>query len=149
MAIYEDVSSLLKEAMLARDKERTMALRNVRAALLNAAKETGASTVSDEVAVGVLRSLAKQRTESAEQYGAGGRPDLAEAELSERAIIETFLPRLADEAQTRVWVTEAIAAIGATRAQEAGRVTGAVMKAHKGEVDGTLVKTLASELLGG
>ena len=64
-------------------------------------------------------------------------------------MILEFLPSLADEAQTRAWVEEAIAAAGAEKPGDVGRVMGAIMKAHKGEIDGGLAKQLASELLAG
>ena len=63
-------------------------------------------------------------------------------------MIEEFLPRLADEATTRAWVEEAIAASGATSAKELGKVMGALMKAHKGDVDGDLARRIAAERLG-
>jgi uncharacterized protein YqeY len=64
-------------------------------------------------------------------------------------VIQGFLPSLADEATTRRFVEEAIAASGASKPGDVGRVMGALMKAHKGEVDGTLARRLATELLGG
>jgi hypothetical protein len=97
--------------------------------------------------VAVLRKLGKQRRDSIESYNSAGRADLAAVEQAELDIIDTFLPSLADEAQTRVWVQEAIAASGASSAREMGRVMGMVMKSHKGEVDGNLTRTIAGELL--
>ena len=64
-------------------------------------------------------------------------------------MIEEFLPRLADEDATRAWVREAIAATGAAQPGDVGKVMGALMKAHKGEVDGQLARRLAQELLAG
>ena len=114
---------------------------------LQATAEDNSDTVADEVCVGLLRRLEKQRKESIEAFSSGGREDRADAERAELAVIEEFLPSLADEAQTRRWVEEAIASIGASEPGDVGRVMGAVMKAHKGEVDGGLAKTLAAELL--
>jgi uncharacterized protein YqeY len=62
-------------------------------------------------------------------------------------VIQTFLPQLADEATTRRWVEEAIAASGASSQKEIGKVMGALMKAHKGEMDGNVARRIASELL--
>ena len=73
---------------------------------------------------------------------------MAEAERQELAVIQRFLPSLADEAQTRAWVEAAIAETGAAAPGDMGRVMGAIMKAHKGEVDGGLAKRIAAELLG-
>ena len=148
MPIVDEVSAQLKEAMRARDKERTKALRNVRAAFLTALKADGASeTLSDDEAQAILRKLAKQHAESIEAYEEGGREDLAEQEKAELLVIEEFLPKLADEAQTRVWVEEAIAATGASSMADMGKVMGRLMGAHKHAIDGKLANQLVREKL--
>jgi hypothetical protein len=148
MSILETVNDQLKQAMRAQDKPRLSALRNIRAAFVNAMKEDGAETLSDDACVAVLRRLAKQRVESIDAFEAGGRPEKAAAERAELALIESFLPRLADEVTTRGWVREAIAATDARSPKDLGRVMGAVMKAHRDQVDGNLARRLAVELLG-
>ena len=148
MPILDTVGEQLKAAMRSQDKPRLAALRNIRAAFLNAMKEDGSDTLSDETCVAVLRRLAKQRQESIEAFESGGRPEMAAAERAELALIESFLPRLADEATTRGWLREAIAATGASSPKELGKVMGALMKAHKDDVDGNLARRLAAELLG-
>ena len=147
MAIVDDVSAQLKDAMKARDKARTTALRGIRASLIEAMKADGSETVSDEAAHELLRRLAKQRRESIDAFAQGGRDELADAERAELAVIESFLPQQADEAQTRAWVEQAIAATGASTPRDMGKVMGHVMKHHKGLVDGTLTRTLAQQLL--
>jgi uncharacterized protein YqeY len=149
MSIEETVHARLTEAMKARDVARTAALRNIRAAFLVEMKKDNAKQLDDAAAIDVLRRLAKQRRESIEAFEAAGRSDRAEAERAELAVVEGFLPRLADEATTRAWVEEAIAATGASKPGDVGRVMGAVMKAHKGDVDGALARTVAASLLGG
>lgn len=149
MGLVETVSAQMTAAMKARDSARTSALRNIRAAFLHEMKKDGASTLGDEVAVAVLRRLEKQRRESIEAFESAGRPERAAEERAELAVIEEFLPKLADEATTRRWVDEAIAASGAGQPGDVGRVMGALMKAHKGEVDAALARTLAAERLGG
>lgn len=147
MGIYDQVSDALKDAMKAKDKERTTALRNIRAAFISALKEDNSETLSDEVAINHLRRLAKQRHESIEAYTAGGREDLVAAEVAELAVIEAYLPKLADEPTTRAWLVAAIAELGATSKKDMGKVMGIVMKAHKDELDGKLASRLAGELL--
>jgi uncharacterized protein YqeY len=149
MGIEQTVNERLAEAMKARDAARVAALRGIRAAFLNEMKKDNAKTLSDEVSVEVLRRLAKQRRESIEAFEAGGRPERAADERAELAVVEEFLPQLADEAATRAWVEEAIAATGAARPGDVGKVMGALMKAHKGEVDGQLARRLAQERLAG
>jgi hypothetical protein len=149
VAIFEDVVAQMKDAMKAKEETRLAALRGIRAAFLNECKKDNATTLADDVAIGLLRRLEKQRQESIDAFTAAGRADRADAERAELAVIQAFLPKLADEATTRRWVEEAIAASGAAGAKEIGKVMGAVMKAHKGEVDGDLARRLATALLAG
>jgi uncharacterized protein YqeY len=149
MPIFDDVSAGLKQAMKARDEVRTATLRMIRAAFLVETKKDGSTTLADDACLAVLRRIEKQRLESIEAFESAGRADRAAAERAELAVVQSLLPRLADEASTRAWVQAAIAATGATSARELGKVMGAVMKDHKGEVDGNLARKLAAELLGG
>jgi len=149
MGLVEQVSEQMKEAQKARDAAKLAALRNIRAAFLLEMKKDGSETLADDAATAVLRRLAKQREESIEAFAKAGRSDRADAERAERDVIESFLPRLADEAQTRAWVQAAIAETGAASARDLGKVMGAIMKSHRGDVDGTLARRLAAELLGG
>ncbi len=149
MSIADEVSRQMKDALRARDARRLAALRSIRAALLVEMKRDGAESVGDETAVALLRRLEKQRRESIEAFEAAGRDDRADEERAELAVIQTFLPSLADEATTRAWVQAAIEETGARASSDLGRVMGAVMKAHKGEVDGSLARELAARLLAG
>ena len=148
MGLVEQVSEQMKEAQKSRDAARLAALRNIRAAFLHEMKKDGAQTLDDGVAQGVLRRLAKQREESIEAFEKAGRDDRVAAERAEKAVIESFLPRLADEPTTRAWVAAAIAETGAASARDLGKVMGALMKAHKADVDGNLARRVAQELLG-
>jgi len=147
MSIFDDVSAQMKDAMKAKQETRLAALRGIRAAFLNECKKDNSTALADDVAIGLLRKLEKQRQESIDAFTNAGRPDRADAERAELAVIQAFLPQLADEATTRRWVEEAIAASGATSAKEMGKVMGALMKAHKGEVNGDLARRIATELL--
>uniref|UniRef100_A0A7S3ABW1 GatB/YqeY domain-containing protein n=3 Tax=Rhodosorus marinus TaxID=101924 RepID=A0A7S3ABW1_9RHOD len=147
MSISSEIAGSIKEAMKARDADRLKGLRNIRAAFLNKEKEAGSDSISDEEALVVLRKLAKQRVESIELYEKGGRQDLAESEKSELALIEAYLPKLADEETTRKYVQEAIDSTKSSSPKDMGKVMGAVMKDHKSEVDGNVVRKIASELL--
>lgn len=147
MSINDRVNGELTAAMKSRDRDRATALRGIRAAFLEEMKKDNASSVSDEKAISILRRLVRQRGESIEAYEKGNRPDLAAKEQAELAIIETFLPKLADEATTRAWVEEAIVETGASGPGDMGRVMGHLMKTRQGEVDGKLAKQIASERL--
>ena len=141
------ISQALKESMLAKTKARTGALRMVRAALLEA--EKSGKDVDEAGAQSILRRLVKQRHDAAEQYANAKRQDLADAELAEVKVIEEFLPQLADEDTTRAWVAEAVQRTGATEMKELGKVMGALMGAHKGQMDGNLARRLVQEALSG
>ncbi len=147
MSIVDDVTAQVKEAMKAKDQPRLSALRSMRTAFLNEMKKDGADSISDEVAEGLMRKLEKQRKESIEAFEKGGRPEMAEVEQAELAVIQEFLPQLADEAQTRVWVEEAIAQTGASEKKDMGKVMGALMGAHKAELDGNIARQIVQELL--
>lgn len=136
----------LKEAMKARDEDRVRAVRMIRAALIEVAKE-GTGEPDDDRVLATLRRLRKQRVESAEAYRAAAREELAAAEEAEIRVIDGYLPQLADAATTRGYVEAAIAASGATSKKEIGKVMGAVMKAHGTTVDATLVRSIADSLL--
>ena len=147
MATFDDISAQLKDAMRAKDKTRVTALRSIRAVFLAATKEDGSTTLADEACVPLLRKLAKQHQESITAFSDAGRSERAAAERAELAVVEEFLPSLADEATTRRWLEEAIASTGASSAKDVGRLMGALMKAHKAELDGGLANRIARELL--
>lgn len=147
MPIFDQVNTQMKDALRAGRKLELQALRNIRAAFLLRMKEDNSESVSDEDCLTILRRLEKQRRESIEAFEAGGRAERAADEKAELEVILAFLPRLADEATTRAWVQAAIAESGAKSQKDLGRVMGALMKAHKGDVDGNVARKLASELL--
>lgn len=147
MAIVDDVTNQMKDAMRAKDTVRLATLRSMRTAFLNEMKKDGSDTVSDAVCETLLRKLEKQRKESIEAFAKGGREEMAETERAELAVIQEFLPQLADAAQTRAWVEAAIAESGASGPKEMGKVMGALMKAHKADIDGNLAREIVQELL--
>jgi uncharacterized protein YqeY len=148
MTIEETVQKQLTASMKAREVARTSALRMIRAALIEESKKKG-EAVEDAQALVVLRRLLKQRQEADEAYTQAGREDLAALERAEAAVIDSFLPQLADEATTLAWVREAIAASGATSPREMGKAMGALMKHHRTEIDAKLARALIERELAG
>lgn len=116
----------LKEAMRARDSVRRDTIRGVRAAITNREVETGAE-LDDAAVLQLIRSLVKQRTDSIEQYAAGGRQDLVDRESEEKGWLEGYLPAAPDEATVKAAVAAVIEATGASGMKDMG----AVMKASK------------------
>ena len=147
MPIADQVTEQMKQAMKAKDERRLVALRSMRSAFLNEMKKDGSASVSDAICEGLLRKLEKQRKESIEAFSNAGREELAAAERAELSVIQEFLPKLADEAKTREWIDAAIAQSGAASVKDVGKVMGALMKAHKGEIDGDLARRIAQERL--
>lgn len=149
MSLVDTVANDMKDAMRNKDSARLTTLRAVRAAFLNAMKADGSERLAEDQAVAILRKQAKQRQDAMEAFEKAGRDDLFQTEKNELAIIETYLPNLADADQTRAWVEAAIASTGAASPKEMGKVMGAVMKEHRAEVDGNLVRQIATQLLAG
>jgi uncharacterized protein YqeY len=129
------------EALKAGEKERVGALRVVLSELQKASKEGG----DDDVAV--LRRERKRRLEAAEHYRQGARPELAEVEEYEAALIATYLPTELADAELESLVAEAIAESGASSPADMGRVMGAVMPKVAGRADGRRVSGKVMEAL--
>ena len=147
LSIAADVDARVKAAMKARDKVLTSTLRLIKTALAAGAKDEGLDALGDDAAVKVLRKMAKMRQESIAMYrdaGESGAERLA-AEEAELAVIEQWLPALADEATTRKWIQALIdAADGAPL--NPGKMMGALMKDHREEIDGKLAKDLCAAM---
>ena len=109
MPLFDEIGAAVHVALKAKDAPRVAALRSIRAAFLVEQKKDNAKTLTDEVCISLLRKLEKQRHESIEAFEKAGRPERVAEERAELAVIEEFLPRLADEATTRAWVEAAIA----------------------------------------
>lgn len=138
--------------MKSRDASATRALRLIRAAFLTKLKEGGGGggggdALDDAAAVAVLRKLAKMRRESIEMFEKGGRDDLVQKERDDLAVVEAWLPKMAEGDVVVAWAKEAVAEVGATEKKEAGKVVGALMKKHRGEVDGKVAKEIVESLL--
>lgn len=121
MSFTERINSDIKSAMLAKEKERLAALRDIKSKLLLEAT-SGSGEVSEEGAMKICMKLHKQRMETYELYIAQGRQDLADDELFQAKVIEEYLPKMLSEDEVRAEVAEAIAQTGASGPQEMGKV---------------------------
>lgn len=146
--IFEEVSEGIKEAMLARDKVRLEALRGIKKELLEAKTAKGSSgEVTDEQALSIIAKLLKQRKESADIYAKNGREELAEAELLEAKVLESFLPKQLTKEELIPIVKGKIDELGLSSSSDAGKLTGILMKTLKGKVDGKLLNEVIRSLL--
>lgn len=147
MSLFEQVREEIQEALREQARVRLAALRNIRASFLEETKRDGSESLSDDACIALLRRLAKQRRESIEAFAGAGREEQAEAEREELAVIEAYLPSLADQETTLAWVRDAVEASGATSSRDLGSAMGALMRTHKGEVDAALARKLLSQQL--
>ena len=148
MNLFDQVSNDIKSAMLAKDKVRLEALRGIKKEFLEAKTAKGADgEFTDDMAMKILAKMVKQRKESAQIYTEQNRPDLAEPELAEAAVIETYLPKQMNEEELTEALKAIIAQVGATTPQEMGKVMGVATKQLAGRADGRAISAKVKELL--
>ena len=148
MNLFDQVSNDIKSAMLAKDKVRLEALRGIKKEFLEAKTAKGADgELTDDMAMKILAKMVKQWKESAQIYTEQNRPDLAEPELAEAAVIETYLPKQMNEEELTEALKAIIAQVGATTPQEMGKVMGVATKQLAGRADGRAISAKVKELL--
>lgn len=145
----QELQEQLKQSMLARDTEKISVLRMIISAIgyFEINKGGAGYEASSEDVLAVLQKEAKQRRDSIEQFTAGGRPELAEKEQKELAIIQSYLPAQMGEEEARRLVREAINSTGATSASDMGKVMGSLVPKTKGKIDGSILSKLVREEL--
>ena len=148
MNLFDQVSNDIKSAMLAKDKVRLEALRGIKKEFLEAKTAKGAvGELTDDMAMKILAKMVKQRKESSQIYTEQNRPDLAEPELAEAAVIETYLPKQMPEEELTEALKAIIAQVGATTPQEMGKGMGVATKQLAGRADGRAISAKVKELL--
>ena len=147
MSLSDRLEAAMRDAMRARDEQRTQTLRMAMAAAHNLKIERRRDLTDEEV-VDVLTRQVKQRRESIEMYRAGGREDRAAAEEAEAAILAEFLPEQLGEDEVEALARAAIAATGASTPADLGRVMGRLSPQTRGRADGRLVSDVVRRLLG-
>jgi hypothetical protein len=138
----------LKQAMKARDAERTSTLRMLLSELKNERIKLGHEVGEEEFLVVVQRGV-KQRNDSVEQYRKGGREDLAGKEEREAVVLSSYLPEQVSPAEVRAAVEELVRAEGLSGPSGIGRVMQTVLPRFKGRFDGKALQQIAREVLGG
>lgn len=146
--LFDQISSDIKEAMKARDKVRLETLRNIKKVFLEAKTAPGANDeLTDDAAMKILQKLAKQGKESAATYVQQSRQDLADDELAQVAVIESYLPKPLTDEEIEAAVKEIIAQTGATSMKEMGKVMGVASKQLAGKADGGKISQIVKKLL--
>ena len=141
-SVPDALRAAMNAARKAQDKDRTLVLGTILANLKNREIDLRRPATDEEV-VEVLRKGIKIRREAIEQYKAGGRSDLADAEQAQIAVLEEFLPPAVDPEEIRAAVREVIA----SGAKELGKVMGQIVPRYKGRADGKLINQIVREEL--
>lgn len=138
MSLRERLTAEMKEAMKAGDKQKLGTVRMILAALKERdieARGAGKDPIGEEDILSLLQKMIKQRNETATVYEQGGRPELAETERAEAAIVAGFLPQQMDEAETKAAIDSAIAETGAAGPKDMGKVIAALKGQFAGRMD--------------
>ena len=148
MSLFNQISNDIKKAMKARDKVRLDTLRNIKKVFLEAKTAPGANDVLEDAdALKMLQKLAKQGREAAATFVQQGRQDLADEELAQVNVIDSYLPQPLTEAEIEAAVKEIIAQTGASSIKEMGRVMGLASKQMAGRADGGAISAVVKRLL--
>ena len=149
MEMFDRISNDIKDAMKAKDKVRLETLRNIKKVFLEAKTATGANdTLTDDAAMKIMQKLVKQGKDSATLYTDQGRADLAEAELAQVAVIETYLPKQMSAEELEAALKAIIAEVGAEGPKDMGKVMGTATKKLSGLAEGRAISAKVKELLG-
>jgi len=147
MSLTEQINNDIKQAMLAKEKEKLAALRAIKSALLLEGTKDGSGEVSDEKGLEIIAKLVKQRKDASTIFKEQNREDLAADEDFQVEVLSAYLPEQMGEDEVRQVVKETIAQIGASGPQDMGKVMGPVMGKLKGKADGKLISSLVKEEL--
>lgn len=148
MNLFDQVSSDIKAAMLAKDKVRLETLRGIKKEFLEAKTAKGGNgELADEAATKILVKMVKQRKETAAIYTEQNRPELAQNELAEAAVIEEYLPKQMSEEELTEALKAIIAQVGASSAKDMGKVMGVASKQLAGKAEGRTISAKVKELL--
>lgn len=148
MNLFDKISEDIKKAMLARDARRLESLRGIKKEFLEAKTAKGSDgNLTDEKAVQILAKMVKQRKESAEIYTQQNRPELAEAEMAQAAVIEEYMPRQLSDEELTAAINEIIGRVGATSPKEMGKVMGVASKELAGKAEGRAIPAKVKDLL--
>jgi uncharacterized protein len=147
MSFTDKINADIKAAMLAKEKERLAALRDIKSKLMLEATSGANSEVTDEVAAKIVLKLYKQRLDTYNLYVEQGRQDLADEEMFQAKVIEEYMPKQLSEDEIRTEVQKAIQSVGAAGPQDMGKVMGVLTKELAGKADGKVISALVKEEL--
>lgn len=148
MALFEQISEDIKNAMKSKDKVRLETLRNVKKYFLEAKTAPGANdTLTDDAAMKIMQKLVKQGKDTAALYQNQGREDLASDELAQVAVIEEYLPKPLSAEELEAAVKAIIEETGASSMKDMGKVMGIASKKLAGKAEGAAISGVVKKLL--
>jgi uncharacterized protein YqeY len=148
MSLQTQIMDVMKDAMRSKDTVALEALRAIKSELLLAQTSTGSKEeISEADEIKILQKLVKMRKDSAEIYTTQNRPDLAEPELAQIAVIEKFLPAQLSEAEVEAIVSKIIAETGASGIASMGKVMGLASAQIGGQAEGKTISAIVKKLL--
>lgn len=148
MSLEAKIMDHMKEAMKAKDSVALEALRAIKSAIILAKTEAGATdTLTEDQEIKMLQRLVKMRKDSAEIFTKQNRPDLAEPELAQIAVIEKFLPAQLSEEEVEAIVAKIIAETGASGIASMGKVMGLATAQIGGQAEGKVISGIVKKLL--
>ena len=147
MSIETKIMDQMKEAMKAKNTIALEALRAIKSEILLVKTSGGNGEISDVQEIAMLQKLIKQRKEAAEQFSANGRAELAEKELAQAEVIQTFLPQQLSSEELETTIREIIAEVGATSGKDIGKVMGATSSKLAGKAEGKAIAETVKKLL--
>ncbi|MDX2362282.1 MAG: GatB/YqeY domain-containing protein [Crocinitomicaceae bacterium] len=146
MSFMDQINADIKSAMLAREKEKLAALRDIKSKLMLEAT-SGNGEVTEAIAMKIVMKLYKQRTETYDLYMKEGREDLAVDEKFQAEVINAYMPDMMSEEEVIAEVEAAIASTGAAGPQDMGKVMGILSGKLAGKADGKFIATTVKSLL--
>jgi uncharacterized protein YqeY len=148
MNLAEQIDADLKAAMLAKDEVRKLTIRGIKKEIIEAKTAPGANgEITDDTIQKIVSKLLKQRKDSATIYVQQGRPELAENELAEAAILECYLPKQMGPEELEAAVKAIVAEVAATGPKDMGKVMGVASKQLAGKAEGRLISDMVKTVL--
>ena len=148
MNLFDQISDDIKAAMLAKDKVKLSALRNIKKLFIEAKTAPGANdTLTDDAALKIIQKLVKQGKDSAGIYSEQNRQDLADEELAQVQVMECYLPQQLSAGELEAELVKIITQTGASGAKDMGKVMGVATKALSGKAEGRAISETVKRLL--
>ena len=147
MGLRATLTDAMKAALKAKDTKRLSAVRLILAAIQERDVAARTQDISDDEILGLLAKMVKQREESAATYESAGRPELAEGERGEIAVIREFMPKQMDANEAKAAIASVIAETGASSMKDMGKVMAALKERYAGTMDFGKASATVKELL--